>query len=386
MIATVAKNISSTDTLTAAMSPLRIIMAAGGTGGHVYPAIAIADAFVNKYPHSKVLFVGTRDRMEWKTVPKYGYEIKAIWISGLHRRFTIQNLLFPLKLVVSVLQSFFVLRSFKPNMVVACGGFASGPIGWVAVKMGIPLVLQEQNSFPGVTNRMLAKHASRIFTAFEDAARFLPKEKVQLTGNPVRSVLKKPDRDASLKTYGFHSENPALLVMGGSGGARALNDAMIKHIDRLHNELGIQIIWQCGEKYIKEVSRRIDTGKYPNLKLTTFIDDMPSAYGAADLVVTRAGAGTCSELMTLGLPAVLVPSPNVAGNHQEKNAKSLTEAGAAALLTENRLNDEFPGLIQNLITNQTELKKMAEAMKSLAKPDAAQTIVNEISTLVKQQN
>ena len=386
MIATVAKDISSTDTLTAAVNPPRIIMAAGGTGGHVYPAIAIADAFIEKHPDSKVLFVGTRDRMEWQTVPKYGYEIKSVWISGFHRSFTIQNLIFPLKLIISILQSFAILRSFRPDMVIACGGFASGPIGWAAVKMGIPLILQEQNSYPGVTNRILAKQASIIFTAFDDAAKFLPKEKVHLTGNPVRSKLQKASRYTALTSLGFHSENPVLLVMGGSGGALALNEVMIQQLDKLHNELGLQMIWQCGDKYLKGIINRIDTENYPNLILTDFIEDMSTAYGAADLVVTRAGAGTCSELMAVGLPAVLVPSPNVAGNHQEKNAQSLAASGAAKILTENKLDREFTSTVKMLIYDHKALEQMSDAMLKMAKPDAAQQIVENISTLMKQLN
>ncbi|TVR16652.1 MAG: undecaprenyldiphospho-muramoylpentapeptide beta-N-acetylglucosaminyltransferase [Balneolaceae bacterium] len=368
------------------MSPPRIIMAAGGTGGHVYPAIAIADAYVKKYPEAKVMFVGTRDRMEWQTVPKYGYEIKSVWISGFHRRLTIQNLIFPLKLIVSVIQSLFILRSFKPDMVIACGGFASGPIGWVAVKLGIPLILQEQNSFPGVTNRMLAKHAEKIFTAFNDADKFLPKEKVHLTGNPVRNVLKKTNRDAALAGFGFTPDKKVLLVMGGSGGALALNEAMLNHIDSLHNNLGLQIIWQCGDKYLKGIITRLNLSDYPNLRLTAFIDDMSAAYGSADLVITRAGAGTCSELMAIGQPAVLVPSPNVAGNHQEKNARSLVDSGAALLLKEENLETDLIQTIEGVISDKKNLDVMSAAMQSLAKPNAAAEIVQEISTHLIQKN
>jgi UDP-N-acetylglucosamine--N-acetylmuramyl-(pentapeptide) pyrophosphoryl-undecaprenol N-acetylglucosamine transferase len=385
MIATAAKDISSTDTLTAAMKPARILMAAGGTGGHVYPAIAIADAFRQQNPEINLLFVGTRDRMEWETVPKYGYEIKSIWISGLHRRLTIQNLLFPLKLVVSIIQSIFILRSFKPELVIACGGFASGPVGWVAVKMGIPLILQEQNSFPGVTNRMLGKHASLIFTAFEEARPHFPGEKVRLTGNPVRSKLKQIIREEALKAFNFSKDKPVLLILGGSGGARAINEKMVSVLDELHNDMGLQLIWQCGESYYDGLISRISTEKYPNLRLVKFIDDMPSAYGAADLVVTRAGAGTCSELMNIGQPAVLIPSPNVAGNHQEKNARALTNAGAARLLKEENMDRDFILHISELIHDPEQLGTMSAAMRKLARPDAAYMIVKEIGTFVKQQ-
>jgi UDP-N-acetylglucosamine--N-acetylmuramyl-(pentapeptide) pyrophosphoryl-undecaprenol N-acetylglucosamine transferase len=384
MIATVAKDISSADTLTAAVSPSRVLMAAGGTGGHVYPAIAIADTLVKRNPDMNFLFVGTRDRMEWKTVPKYGYNIKSIWISGLHRRLTIQNLLFPLKLLVSLVQSFFILKSFRPDMVIACGGFVSGPIGWIAAKTGIPLILQEQNSFPGVTNRMLGKHASLIFTAFEEAGSHFPEGKVHLTGNPVRSQLEKTDRKTALHRYQFSEDKPVLLVLGGSGGARAINEVMVSALGELHNNMGLQLIWQCGESYYDGLINRVNTEKYPNLRLVKFIEDMPSAYGAADLVVTRAGAGTCSELMNIGQPAILIPSPNVAGNHQEKNARALTETGAAELLTERYLEKDFINKINGLISDSSRLANMSAAMKNLAKPNAADEIAEEIITYAKQ--
>jgi len=385
MIATVTKDISSTDTLTAAMSPSRILMAAGGTGGHVYPAISIADALKNLRSDTEFLFVGTRNRMEWETVPKYGYQIKSIWISGFHRRLTLQNILFPLKLMVSIIQCFFILKSFKPDVVVACGGFAAGPVGWVAKKMNIPLILQEQNSFPGVTNRMLAKHADQIFTAFKDADDYLPPEKTILAGNPVRSRFESPGLDEALKSFGFNDEQPVLLVMGGSGGALVLNEAMAEHLDKLHNELKLQIIWQCGEKYHQQITDQIDLSAYPNLRLLSFIENIHLAYEAADLVVTRAGAGTCSELMNVGQPAILVPSPNVAGNHQAKNAQSLADANAAKMLDENLLKGKLSDMIESLIHDKKELRAMSRAMTELAKPEAADFIAKEIFSLIKQK-
>lgn len=386
MIATVAKNISSTDTLTAAVGPLRVLMAAGGTGGHVYPAIAIADAIKEFKPGTEFLFVGTRDRMEWETVPKYGYEIESIWISGIHRRLTIQNLLFPVKLITSIIQSFSILKSFNPDIVIACGGFASGPIGWVAVKLGIPLFLQEQNSFPGVTNRMLAKHAATIFTAFDDAKQYLPEEKIKLTGNPVRGQVQVSDRSKALHSFEFTAEQPVLLILGGSGGAKALNDIMTQEIDRLHDSANLQIIWQCGTKYFDDLVQKVKPERFRNLRLIPFIDDMSAAYAVADLVVTRAGAGTCSELETIGQPAVLVPSPNVAGDHQTENAKSLVNAGAAKLLKEEALKHSFYSIVTELIRDKKELSSMSSAMKSLAKPKAAEEIATEIFSFVKKQN
>jgi UDP-N-acetylglucosamine--N-acetylmuramyl-(pentapeptide) pyrophosphoryl-undecaprenol N-acetylglucosamine transferase len=382
---TAAMDISSTDTLTAAGSPLRVLLAAGGTGGHVYPAIAIADAVKKLRPEAEILFVGTRDRMEWQTVPKAGYQIESVWISAFHRRLTLQNLLFPAKLIVSILQSYSILNSFKPNVVVACGGFASGPIGWAASKKGIPVVLQEQNSYPGVTTRLLAKHADTIFTAFEKAAEHLPESKIILSGNPVRKKLSAVDKNESMDMFGFKSKRKTLLVLGGSGGARAINLAMKENLEELHDCLDLQIIWQCGEKYYSELNSRIDNDKYPNLRLLGYVDNMPAAYGAADLVLTRAGASTCSELALLGMPAVLVPSPNVAGDHQSKNAQAMVEAGAAVELKEDKLVADLTGIIKDRIFNDTALAEMKEAMRTLAKPDAADTIARKIFTLAGKE-
>jgi UDP-N-acetylglucosamine--N-acetylmuramyl-(pentapeptide) pyrophosphoryl-undecaprenol N-acetylglucosamine transferase len=383
---TATMNISSTDTPVVAGEPIRVLLAAGGTGGHVYPAIAIADAIKERSPDSEILFVGTRDRMEWQAVPKSGYVIKSVWISGFHRRLTPQNLLFPVKLITSIIQSYSILNSFKPDVVISCGGFAAGPVGWVAARKGIPIVIQEQNSYPGVTNKLLAKYASLIFTAFEDAAGYLPKEKISLTGNPVRKQLSKSDRSVSLDQFGFKKKKPVLLVLGGSGGALALNNAMMEHIEELHDSLGIQIIWQCGKKYYDDLKQKVEVEEFSGLRLVPYIENMPAAYSAADLVLTRAGASTCSELMLLGQPAILVPSPNVAGDHQSKNAQSMVDAGAAVGLNEKKLVEKLPDTVKQIIFDHEKLKMMSRAMSGLAKPDAASTIAKEIYTLVTSRD
>jgi UDP-N-acetylglucosamine--N-acetylmuramyl-(pentapeptide) pyrophosphoryl-undecaprenol N-acetylglucosamine transferase len=374
----VSTNISSTDTHTAAVSAPRVLIAAGGTGGHVYPGIAIADAVKELHPDAAMLFVGTRNRMEWKSVPKAGYEIKSVWISGFHRRLTPQNLLFPLKLIVSLIQSFFILKRYNPGIVVCCGGFASGPIGWMAAMLHIPLILQEQNSYPGVTNRLLAKYADVIFTAFEEAANHFPPEKVILSGNPVRSSIKKIDRKTAYKQFDFTYDQPVLLLIGGSGGAKSLNDAMKKNLDFIHNELGIQVIWQCGKKYFPDLQQSIHVNKYPNLRLMEFIDNMPAAYEASDLVISRAGALSCSELMLTGKPSILVPSPNVAGDHQSKNASSMVDQGAAILLNDSEVFSRLGEVVESVIFDDEQLKTMSRAARSMAKPDAATAIAKEI--------
>ena len=271
-------------------------------------------------------------------------------------------------------------------MVVACGGFAAGPVGWVAAKLGIPIAIQEQNSYPGVTNRLLAKHAEKIFTAFEAAEQFLPKQKIELTGNPVRSSLTVQNRQVALKHFGFTGDRPVLLILGGSGGALALNDAIAARLDELHNDSGIQIIWQCGKKYYEEISGNINEEEYPNLKLLDYIDNMPAAYGAATLVLTRAGASTCSELMMIGKPSVLVPSPNVAGDHQTKNAASMVDEGASVLIAEKELKEALTDRVPSLLQDNDKLKEMSDAALNLAKPDAAKEISKKLFELAKRNN
>ncbi|MDZ7808107.1 MAG: undecaprenyldiphospho-muramoylpentapeptide beta-N-acetylglucosaminyltransferase [Gracilimonas sp.] len=360
------------------MDKTKILLAAGGTGGHVYPAIAIADALKEEQPETEILFVGTKDHMEWKAVPNAGYDIRNVWISGFHRRFTLKNLVFPLKLVTSLFQSLRILSVYKPQVVVSCGGYVAGPIGWVAGKMGIPLVIQEQNSFPGVTNRLLAKFASKIFTAFKEADKFLPAEKTYVSGNPTRASLNDADRDTALESFGFDKDKPVLLVMGGSGGAKTINDAMKANIKALHDEVGLQIIWQCGPRYYDTLSTDVNTKKLKNLRLTAYLDNMAEAYAASDLVISRAGASSCSELMLTGKPSILVPSPNVAGDHQSQNAKAMADAGASLLMEDEKMKETVTELVEQLIRDQQNLKRMNQAALNLAKPDAAKLIAREI--------
>tara|TARA_R110000868_G_scaffold259361_3_gene517221 strand:+ start:51390 stop:52499 length:1110 start_codon:yes stop_codon:yes gene_type:complete len=363
----------------------KILIAAGGTGGHVYPAIAIADALKAENSQTEILFVGTRNHMEWKAVPKAGYEIMNVWISGFHRRLTLKNLLFPIKLITALTQSFSIISSFKPQVVVSCGGYVAGPIGWVAGKRGIPVVIQEQNSFPGVTNRLLAKFASKIFTAFKEADKFLPADKILVTGNPTRKTLTGIEKKKGLTSFGFDESKPVLLIMGGSGGAKTINDAIKENLDTLHDKAGLQIIWQCGSRYFDDLSTEIELEMYPNLRLTAFIDSMPEAYAAANLVISRAGASSCSEFMLTGMPSVLIPSPNVAGDHQTENAKSMADAGASELLKNEDAVNALPELVERLITDQEKLKKMNAAALKLAKPDAAKVIAKEILELAKSR-
>ena len=356
----------------------RILIAAGGTGGHVYPAISIADALKAAEPDANLLFVGTGTNMESTAVPKAGYPFRPIWISGFHRRITIQNLLFPVKLMVSLLQSLKIIMSFKPDVVIACGGYASGPVAWVAAKLSKPLFLQEQNSYPGVTNRLLGKSAEKIFTAFDEAAPYFPSEKVENVGNPIRAELTAANQSEALDEFNFSDDKPVLLVLGGSGGAKSINQAMAEHVKKLHDELGLQIIWQCGNKYYEEYNNRIDSSKLPDLRLRAFLHNMAFAYAAADLVISRAGALSCSELQITGNACLLVPSPHVAADHQTKNAQSMADRGAAKIITDDSLNEQLVDEVSALIQNQQKLETMQQEARKMGRPDAAQNIAEQI--------
>lgn len=383
MHSAVTENISSqTRPDSAAMSKIKVLIAAGGTGGHVYPAIAIADALRDSRPDAEILFAGTKNHMEWDTVSKAGYNITSIWISGFHRRFTIKNLLFPIKLASSIVQSLVIIKKFNPDVVISCGGYVAGPVGWVATKMGVPLVIQEQNSFPGITNRMLGKNAELIFTAFDNAENYFPKEKTQLAGNPTRKSLSHANREGALKTFDFSNNKKTLLILGGSGGAKSINDAMQRHIEKLHNDFGLQIIWQCGKRYYDTLRKDITPQDFDHLRLKDFIHDMPAAYAAADLVISRAGALSCSELALTGKPSILVPSPNVAGDHQTKNAKSMVVNGAAKLVADDELENDLPSVVKDIIDDEQQLNKMSKAAKQLARPNAAEEIATETLKLV----
>ncbi len=367
------------------MANPKILIAAGGTGGHVYPAIAIADALKTENSSAEILFVGTRDHMEWKAVPKAGYEIVHVWIDGFHRRLTLKNLVFPFKLLTALVQSVNILSKFKPQVVVSCGGYVAGPVGWIAGKKGIPVVIQEQNSFPGVTNRLLGKFARKIFTAFKEADQYLPADKTMITGNPTRGTLTKVEKETGLRSFGFDSAKPVLLIMGGSGGARSINEAIQENLDHLHNKAGLQIIWQCGSRYYEDLKTSVNEEEYKNLRLTAFIDSMPEAYAAADLIISRSGASSCSEFMITGKPSVLIPSPNVAGDHQTMNAMAMADAGASELLLDKDAKSALPELVKRLITDQEKLKQMNIAALKLARPDAAKQIAQEILELAKSR-
>ena len=361
--------------------PYKVLIAAGGTGGHIFPAIAIADAIKRQIPSCDITFAGTRSHLEWNVVPQAGYPIKPIWISGFQRKFTFGNLLFPIKLLVSLIQSMIIISKTNPNVVICCGGYVSGPIGRIAALMGRPLMLQEQNSYPGVTNRLLGKKSHTIFTAFSEAAKYFPIKKVKLFGNPIRSDIFHGNRNAAASVYNFNPARKTLLIMGGSGGASSLNQAMLRHLEYLHNELHLQIIWQCGKRYLGEMTMKVDQSKFPDLHLVSFIDSMPDVYALADLVVCRSGAGTISELLALGKPSILVPSPNVAGNHQYHNAASVVNNGGAMMIEDDKLEEQLAKCVATVISDTKKLMDMGQRALSMGHPDAANQIALEILEL-----
>lgn len=362
----------------------RVIISGGGTGGHIFPAISIANEIKARNPQAEILFVGANGGMEMTLVPKNNYEIKGVWISGIMRSFSpkniLKNLLFPYKLVVSLVQARKIVKSFKPEAVVGVGGYASGPVGRVASGSGIPLFLQEQNAYPGITNKWLAKRATRILLGNEAAKKYFEASKCKVTGNPIRQSLLDGNREAAIKAYGLDPNRPIVLSLGGSLGAGPLNAALEANHSKLL-DAGIQLLWQCGKRYYESLKQRVPEHK--DLKLMAFIEDMGAAYAAADLVITRAGASTLSELILLNKPSIMLPSPNVSEDHQTKNARSLTDRGAAVLVTDAEAKEKLVGEILTILTNPDRLEELRQGISKIEKHDAAKEIVDEMEAAIK---
>lgn len=362
----------------------RIIISGGGTGGHVFPAIAIADAVKEREPSAEILFVGAEGKIEMEKVPKAGYPIKGLWISGFHRKLTLRNLLFPVKLVGSLLKAWSIVREFNPDVVVGVGGFASGPVLEVATRMGIPSLIQEQNSYAGVTNKLVANRVARICVAYDHMERYFPADKVVLTGNPVRKDLQqlRASREESLRHFGFESDKPVLLVFGGSLGALSINEALAANAATLKDHPEVQVLWQAGKLYIDRFGA-CETAQLPNVRVVPFIDRMDLAYAMAEVIVSRAGALTISELCLVGKPAILIPSPNVAEDHQTKNAQALVDKQAALMLRDSEAAARIIKLALELLGDETQKKSLARNIRALAKPEAADAIAEEVLGLAK---
>ncbi|WP_289022822.1 undecaprenyldiphospho-muramoylpentapeptide beta-N-acetylglucosaminyltransferase [uncultured Salegentibacter sp.] len=359
---------------------LRVILSGGGTGGHIYPAIAIANEIKTRYPETEILFVGASDRMEMEKVPQAGYKIEGLWISGIQRKLTMSNLMFPFKLLSSLAKSRRIIKEFKPNVVIGTGGFASGPLLKVASSKGIPSIIQEQNSFPGITNKLLAKQVDKICAAYEEVKRFFPAEKTIITGNPVRQDLLKIDanREKALKHFELENNKKVVLVLGGSLGARRINQLVEANLERFKKE-NIQLIWQTGKLYFEEY-KKYNSGL---VQTHMFLNNMNLAYGAADVIISRAGAGTVSELSIVGKPVLFIPSPNVAEDHQAKNAQAVVKKNAALMLKENELDEKFETVFFSFMASEEKQRKLGENIKKLALPNATARIVDEIEKLIK---
>jgi UDP-N-acetylglucosamine--N-acetylmuramyl-(pentapeptide) pyrophosphoryl-undecaprenol N-acetylglucosamine transferase len=355
------------------------ILSGGGTGGHIYPAVAIANELKSRFPDAKFLFVGAKDKMEMQKVPQSGYEIKGLWIAGLQRKLTFDNILFPIKLISSLWKSRQIIKQFKPNIVIGTGGFASGPLLQMANMMRIPTVIQEQNSFPGITNKLLSKKANKICVAYENLERFFPKEKMILTGNPVRQDLIDIDgkRVEALDYFNLDANKKTVLVLGGSLGARRINQLLEKELKNI-SSLNVQIIWQCGKLYFEDYKKH----NSKTVQVLAFIDRMDLVYAAADIVISRAGASSVSELCIVGKPVIFIPSPNVAEDHQTKNAKSIVDKKAALMLKESELESEFSLVFEALLKDNGKQIQLSENIKQLAKPNATKDIVDEIVKLI----
>ena len=321
---------------------MKIIISAGGTGGHIFPAIAVADEIKKQLPDTEILFVGALGKMEMERVPKAGYPIEGLWIAGFQRKLTLQNLLFPFKLLNSLWKARQIVQKFRPDVVVGFGGFASGPTLKMANQLGIPTLLQEQNSYAGVTNKLLAQKAQKICVAYDNMQQFFPAEKLILTGNPVRhDVWQLKEKEMAREHFGLQKDKKTIFIVGGSLGAKTLNLAMESNAELIEKQQDtIQIIWQCGKLYEADFQNG-RAAQLPNVKMLTFIDRMDLAYSAADVVVARSGALTISELCLVGVPSIFIPSPNVAEDHQTKNAMAIVDKGGALLLKEAQLDTQF---------------------------------------------
>ncbi len=362
------------------MAKYKFILSGGGTGGHIYPAIAIANELGSRFPDAEFLFVGAKDKMEMQKVPQAGYKIEGLWIAGLQRKLTLQNAVFPFRLIDSLWKSRKIIKQFKPNVVIGTGGFASGPLLQMANMLDIPTVIQEQNSFPGITNKLLSKKANKICVAYENLERFFPKDKMILTGNPVRQDLIDIERkrEEAIQFFNLDANKKTLLVLGGSLGARRVNQLIENELGNIVSQ-NVQVIWQCGKLYFEDY-KKYDSG---NVQVMAFIDRMDLVYAAADIVISRAGASSVSELCIVGKPVIFIPSPNVAEDHQTKNAKSIVDKKGAIMIKENELNSEFSLVFEALLKDQEKQNQLRKIIKKLALPNATKQIVDEIVKLIK---
>ena len=365
---------------------LRIIISGGGTGGHIFPAVSIANAIKELHPETEILFVGAEGRMEMHRVPAAGYPIKGLPVAGFDRKNLLKNIPVLIKLFKSQRLARKIVKEFRPHAAVGVGGYASGPTLKVAGSMGIPTLLQEQNSYAGVTNKLLAKQAKKICVAYEGMERFFDKEKIILTGNPVRQGLRNhtTTREEAITSFGLDPDKRTILILGGSLGARTINQCLMGNLDKIKTS-GVQFIWQTGKIYIEEARAAVaQAGELPMLHVTDFISDMATAYSAADLVISRAGAGSISEFCLLQKPVILVPSPNVAEDHQTKNALALVNKNAALYVKDADAKEQLLDKAIEAVNQPELLKNLSKNIAELAFTDSANVIAKEVIKLAKK--
>lgn len=359
---------------------IRIIISGGGTGGHIFPAVSIANAIKEQHPEAEILFVGAEGRMEMQRVPAAGYQIIGLPVAGFDRKHLLKNISVLIKLIKSQIKARRIIKEFKPDAAVGVGGYASGPTLKVAGSIGIPTLIQEQNSYAGVTNKLLAKKACKICVAYEGMERFFDKEKIILTGNPVRQNLlnQQMSREDAIRSFNLDPTKKTVLIVGGSLGARTINNCVLNGLDQIRQS-GVQFIWQTGKFYINEAKEKVGQAEnYPMLHTTDFITDMAAAYSAADLVISRAGAGSISEFCLLGKPVILVPSPNVAEDHQTKNALALVAKDAALYIKDAEASEKLLKTAIETVQQPETLKKLSTNIAKLAFKDSANTIAEEV--------
>jgi UDP-N-acetylglucosamine--N-acetylmuramyl-(pentapeptide) pyrophosphoryl-undecaprenol N-acetylglucosamine transferase len=362
----------------------KIIISGGGTGGHIFPAIAIANALKKLDPSTDILFVGANGRMEMERVPAAGYKIIGLDIQGIQRKSIWKNLMFPFKLINSVIKSIKIIKDFKPDAAVGVGGYASGPLLYAASLRSIPYLIQEQNSFAGITNKRLGKKAQKICVAFDSMDQFFPADKIIKTGNPVRreSVDIKDKRMQAFEEFKLSPDKKTILIIGGSLGARTLNDSVVTGLDKII-AADIQLVWQTGKYYFKEISEMLGVNYHPNVRIMEFLNHMDLAYAAADIIISRAGAGTIAELCVVGKPVILVPSPNVAEDHQSKNAKALVQDNASEYIPDKKAVRKLIDAAIALLNDEEKQKMLRDNISKLARPNADEIIAKEVFAISK---
>lgn len=360
------------------------MISGGGTGGHIYPAIAIANAWKESYPDSEILFVGAEGKMEMQKVPEAGFTIVGLKVAGLQRSLSLKNLSFPFKLMNSLKLSRKLIKNFDPHAVVGVGGYASGPLLYIAQRRKIPTLIQEQNSYAGLTNKLLAKRADAICVAYPDMEEFFPKAKIKYTGNPVRKdILSMEGKvEQAFSHFGLQRARPVILVLGGSLGAKTMNEALLQHMEEME-ALGYQVLWQTGRYYYEDIKKRLGQTTLRHIHALEFIKNMDFAYAAADLVVSRAGALSVSELSLAGKAVVFIPSPNVVDDHQTKNAMALVKQNAAIIVKDSDAVEELLTIVEGLMKDPASRTRLGENILKLAKPDAAKEIVGVLENLIQ---